>query len=129
MLLTGVDILHVPRVAHVLEHHGRRFLERVFTPTEIAYCQHRAAALAARFAAKEAVAKALGVGMRILSAQGIGWHDVEIISSASGRPTLHLAGRALELSHQLQVAHWALSLSHEKEYVVAFVIALCRVTS
>ena len=69
MLSTGVDILHVPRVAEAIARHGARFLARVYTPAEIAYCRGRAPELAARFAAKEAVAKALGVGMRVLSRQ------------------------------------------------------------
>ncbi len=124
MLMTGVDILHVPRLAGALERHGQRFIQRVFTPGEIAYCQGRAAALAARFAAKEAVAKALGVGMRVISAQGIEWQDVEVINGTLGRPDLRLTGRAAELSQQLQLAHWSLSISHEQEYVVAFVVAL-----
>ncbi|MEO6060687.1 MAG: holo-ACP synthase, partial [Thermoflexales bacterium] len=86
MLSTGVDILHVPRVAAAIARHGERFLARVYTPEEIAYCRGRAPELAARFAAKEAVAKALGVGMRVLSRQGVGWHEIEVERDGLGKP-------------------------------------------
>ena len=81
MLTTGVDIVEIERVAGVLARYGDRFLRRVFTPEEIAYCRGRAPNLAARFAAKEAVMKALGTGFR-----GVGWRDVEVVRAPSGRP-------------------------------------------
>jgi holo-[acyl-carrier protein] synthase len=124
MLTTGVDILHVPRVREAVERYGRRFLERVYTPDEIVYCNGRIPELAARFAAKEAVSKALGVGMRTLSREGIGWHEAEVINGASGKPGVLLFGRAAELAAQLQLTQWSLSITHEREYAIAFVAAL-----
>ena len=124
MLTTGVDILAVHRVQEAMDRHGERFLRRVFTPSEIAYCKGRASALAARFAAKEAVSKALGVGMRTLSREGIGWHEAEIINGDSGKPDVCLHGRAAELARELGLTQLSLSITHEREYAVAFVVAV-----
>lgn len=124
MLTTGADIIHVPRVEAALERFGERFLQRVFTPTEIAYCNSRVPELAVRFAAKEAVSKALGVGVRTLSRHGIGWHEAEVINGESGKPGVRLHGRAAELADELQLVQWALSLTHEREYAIAFVVAM-----
>jgi holo-[acyl-carrier protein] synthase len=123
MLATGVDILHVPRVAEALERYGQRFLERVYTAEELTYCGGRVPALAVRFAAKEAVSKALGVGMRVMSRDGIGFHEAEVVNGESGKPHVRLHGRAAELAEELGLTHWSLSLSHEREYAVAFVVA------
>jgi holo-[acyl-carrier protein] synthase len=79
--------------------------------------------LAARFAAKEAVSKALGVGMNHISAQGIGWRDVEVLSDRRGKPLLKLSGRAHELADEQGLREWAVSLSHERAYAMAFVVA------
>ena len=122
-LSTGVDILHVPRVAEAIARHGERFLARVYTPAEIAYCRGRAPELAARFAAKEAVAKALGVGMRVLSRQGVGWHEIEVERDGLGKPHVRLSGSAAERAARLGLSRWSLSLAHEREYAVAFVVA------
>ena len=81
MLTTGVDIIEIDRVRRVLEQYGQRFLSRVFTPGEIAYCRGRAPNLAARFAAKEATMKALGTGVR-----GVDWKDIEVVRAESGAP-------------------------------------------
>jgi holo-[acyl-carrier protein] synthase len=124
MLTTGVDILHVHRVQDALDRHGERFLLRVFTTAEIAYCAGRAPELAARFAAKEAVSKALGVGMRTLSRDGIGWHEAEVINGNSGKPDVHLHGRAAQLGRELGLTQLSLSISHERDVVVAFVVAI-----
>jgi holo-[acyl-carrier protein] synthase len=124
MLTTGVDILHVPRVRDAIERYGERFLERVYTPDELAYCGRRIPELAARFAAKEAVSKALGVGMRVMSREGIGWHEAEVVNGSSGKPGVQLHGRAADLAAQLQLAQWSLSLTHEREYAIAFVVAM-----
>jgi holo-[acyl-carrier protein] synthase len=124
MLSTGVDILHVSRVEDAVARHGERFLARVFTPGEIAYCAGRMPELAARFAAKEATGKALGVGMRILSAEGIGWHEAEVIREPSGKPSLKLSGQAAALAAGLGLTQIALSIAHERDVVVAFVVAL-----
>ncbi|MDP6548659.1 MAG: holo-ACP synthase [Dehalococcoidia bacterium] len=117
MLSTGVDIIEIPRVGQVLERYGQRFLDRVFTPREIAYCRGRPPNLAARFAAKEATMKALGTGVR-----GVGWKDIEVVRQESGAPSIELHGRAGRRAQRLGVLEVALSLSHSREYAVAFVV-------
>ena len=122
-LSVGVDIVEVPRIARALERWGERFLNRVYTPGEIAYCRGRVPELAVRFAAKEAVSKALGVGMRMLSRDGINWRDAEIVGDGRGKPLVRLYGRAAERANELGLTEWAVSLSHTREYAVAFVVA------
>lgn len=123
MLTTGVDLIEIARVERMLERYGERFLERVFTPAEILYCRGRPAELAARFAAKEAVSKALGVGVRMIARDGILWKDVEVIGDARGKPFIHLYGRAAERAGELGLTEWAISLSHTREHAIAFVVA------
>ena len=118
MLTTGVDIIEIPRIKQVLDRYGQRFLDRVFTPDEIAYCRGRAPNLAGRFAAKEAAMKALGTGVR-----GVSWKDIEVIRADSGAPSLRLHGRAEKRAERLQVGEMSLSISHSREYAVAFVVA------
>jgi holo-[acyl-carrier protein] synthase len=117
MLTTGVDIIEISRVHRVLENYRDRFLQRVFTPGEIAYCQGRAPNLAARFAAKEATMKALGTGVR-----GVGWKEIEVVRQPSGAPSIQLYGRAEARAQWLGVTEIALSISHSQEYAVAFVV-------
>lgn len=119
VLRTGVDLVEIPRFARALERHGERLLARLFTPEELACCGEHLASLAARFAAKEAVAKALGTGIGT-----VGWHDIEVLRTEQGEPALHLHGRAAALSAQLGLHTWALSLSHTHRYAVALVVAL-----
>ena len=123
MLTTGVDLIEIARVERMLERYGDRFLERVFTPAEILYCRGRSPELAARFAAKEAVSKALGVGVRMIARDGIYWQDVEITGDARGKPLVYLHGRAAERAGELGLTEWAVSLSHTQEYAIAFVVA------
>jgi holo-[acyl-carrier protein] synthase len=123
MLTTGVDLIEIARIERALERYGDRFLERVFTRNEIFYCRGRVAELAARFAAKEAVSKALGVGMRVLAHDGIYWQDVEIVGDHRGKPIVRLSGRAAERAAELDLTEWAVSLSHTKELAIAFVVA------
>ena len=118
MLTTGVDIIEIPRIQQVLDRYGQRFLDRIFTPAEIAYCRGRAPNLAGRFAAKEATMKALGTGVR-----GVGWKDIEVVREESGAPSVKLHGRAEERAKRLQVGEISLSMSHSREYAVAFVVA------
>ena len=118
MLTTGVDIIEIPRIKRVLDRYGQRFLNRVFTPDEIAYCRGRAPNLAGRFAAKEAAMKALGTGVR-----GVSWKDIEVIRSDSGAPSLRFHGRAEKRAERLQMSEMSLSISHSREYAVAFVVA------
>jgi len=117
MLTTGVDIIEIPRIKQVLDRYGQRFLNRVFTPDEIAYCRGRAPNLAGRFAAKEAAMKALGTGVR-----GVSWKDIEVIRADSGAPSLRLHGRAKKRAERLQMSEMSLSISHSREYAVAFVV-------
>ncbi|RLC86278.1 MAG: holo-[acyl-carrier-protein] synthase [Chloroflexi bacterium] len=122
-MVVGVDLIEIPRVGRMLTRYGDRFLERVFTPAEILYCRGRLAELAARFAAKEAVAKALGVGVRMMARDGIHWQDVEVIGDVRGKPHVRLYGRAAERAGELDLTEWAISLSHTREHAIAFVVA------
>ena len=116
-LATGVDIIEISRVKQVLERYGQRFLDRIYTAGEIAYCRGRAPNLAARFAAKEATMKALGTGVR-----GVGWKDIETVRHESGAPSVLLHGRAKRRAQRLGIRDISLSLSHSREYAVAFVV-------
>ena len=116
-LSSGVDIIEISRIRRVLDRYSQRFLHRVYTDGEIAYCQGRAPNLAARFAAKEATMKALGTGIR-----GVGWKDIEITRRESGAPGILLHGRARLRAQRLGVLDISLSLSHSREYAVAFVV-------
>lgn len=118
---SGIDITEVARIAQSIERFGERFLNRVFTPGEIAYCQSKKNAVerfAARFAAKEAAMKAIGTGLR----RGVTWHDVEVSSEASGKPILLFHGVAAEFAKKLGVKHAALSLTHSEQTAMAMVI-------
>ena len=124
MLVTGVDLIEIARVERAVNRFGQRFLERVFTPAEIAYTRGRVSELAARFAAKEAVSKALGVGVRLLARDGIKWHEAEILGDLRGRPTVILHGHAEKRAAELGLTEWAVSLSHAREHAIAFVVAM-----
>ena len=117
----GVDLVRVARVEEVVNKFGDRFLHRVFTEGELAYCLasvHKFERLAGRFAAKEAASKALGTGL-----VGVGWKEFEIINLASGKPTITLYGRAEEKAQGLGLGRWEVTLAHEREYAVAVVAA------
>ena len=117
---TGIDLVEVERIAHSIERFGDRFLERIFTAEEIAYCRARAASaesFAARFAAKEAGAKALGTGIQ----HGVSWKELEVRRLPGERPTLHLSGRARTIAGQLGVQRVSLSLTHTKALAMATV--------
>ena len=121
ILGSGVDLCEVPRIEAAVARYGSRFLERIFTAREIAYADRKANRFeryAARFAAKEAGMKALGVGWT----GGIAWRDFEVVNLPSGRPTLNFHGRAAEIAAKLGVRHVALSLTHTKEQALAMVI-------
>ena len=122
-LTTGIDIIEIERLRQATARHGERFLRRIYTPAELARYRDRPAELAARFAAKEAVAKALGVGLRAIGARGIGWQEVEVLPDPLGKPEVHLSGRAAELAAEQGLHLWAISLSHSREYAVASVVA------
>ena len=118
---TGIDIAEVPRIRQAIERFGARFLERVFTPGEIRYCESKANRFeryAARFAAKEAAMKALGTGWN----HGVRWRDCEVERMPGGRPTLAFQGKAAEFAARLGVKNAALSLTHTTELAIAQVI-------
>ena len=122
-LSVGVDIIEIERIEAVWRRHGERFLRRVYTPAERAYCRGRVPELAARFAAKEAVSKALGTGLR-----GIAWKEMEILGDERGKPLVDLHGRARARAEELGLSDFAVSLSHSRDYAVAFVVAAAKNT-
>jgi holo-[acyl-carrier protein] synthase len=118
----GTDLIETRRVQESIDRFGERFLERIFTAGEIVYCTRKknaAESFAARFAAKEAGAKALGTGI----SRGVSWKEFEVRREASGRPTLHLSGRAAELAAAMGVRRVHLSLTHSRELAIAMVVA------
>jgi holo-[acyl-carrier protein] synthase len=118
---TGIDVVEVPRVAEAIERFGDRFLQRIFTPGEIRYCQskaNRVERFAARFAAKEAGMKALGTGWNY----GVRWRDVEVQRQPGGRPTIVFHGVAAQFAQRLGMNHAALSLTHTTAEAIAHVI-------
>jgi holo-[acyl-carrier protein] synthase len=120
ILGSGVDLCEVPRIEAAIARYGSRFLNRIFTPNEIAYADRKANRFeryAARFAAKEAGMKALGTGWH-----GVGWQDFEVVNLPSGRPTLNFHGKAAEIAGKLGVARVALSITHTKGEALAMVI-------
>jgi holo-[acyl-carrier protein] synthase len=122
----GTDLAEIGRVERSIERFGERFLERVYTAGEIAYCQSKkssAESFAARFAAKEAGAKALGTGI----SRGVSWREFEVRRAPSGKPSLVLSGRAAELAAGLGVARISLSLTHTRELAMAVVVMEDRV--
>ena len=118
MPATGVDIIEIDRVQHSLERFGERFLNRVYTAAEQAYCRGRPPQLAGRFAAKEAVSKALGTGIR-----RIHWRNIEILPNRAGAPRVTLHGPARERYESLGLASMEVSISHSRENAVAVAIA------
>jgi holo-[acyl-carrier protein] synthase len=110
----GIDIIRVARIAATLERFGARFSARVLTPAERRYVRDRPETFAGRWAAKEAVSKVLGLGVR-----GIGWRDIEIERLPTGQPAVRLHGRAAARAEQLGMGRIAVSISHESDYAVA----------
>jgi holo-[acyl-carrier protein] synthase len=118
VLSVGVDIIRIIRIEETVDRWGDRFLRRIYTPKELAYCRGRIPELAARFAGKEAVSKALGTGIK-----GIFWSEMEILGDHRGKPTVILSGHALDRAQELGLDEWAISLSHSDDNAVAFVTA------
>ncbi|TFG72552.1 MAG: holo-[acyl-carrier-protein] synthase [Anaerolineales bacterium] len=123
MLSTGVDLIQIARIEKAITRFGQRFLDRIYTPEEVRYSRRRASELAVRFAAKEAVSKALGVGMRVLSPHGIDWLDVEVLNEPGGKPFVILHNHAKHLAEKLGLEEWSISLSHDGGIAIAFVVA------
>jgi holo-[acyl-carrier protein] synthase len=118
MLSTGVDLIEVYRIADAIERHGDMFLRRIFTEKELALVGDRVGSLAARWAAKEAVAKALGTGIG-----DVEWVEIEILHGSKKEPLLNLYGNAKRLAEEKQLHSWAVSLSHTHEHAIAMVVA------
>jgi holo-[acyl-carrier protein] synthase len=117
----GTDLIETERMQASVDRFGERFLERVFTPGEILYCQRKkqsAESFAARFAAKEAGAKALGTGI----SRGISWKEIEVTREPGQRPVLHFSGRAAELAEAMGVRRVQLSLTHSRGLAMAVVV-------
>lgn len=120
MLRCGIDTIECERIAKGIERLGERFLQRFFTPGERADCADAPHRLAARFAGKEAVAKALGTGIG-----DVRWVEIEIrVNNPRRRPTLHLHGAAAELARQQGLTQWDISLTHTREYASAMAVAM-----
>ena len=117
----GIDIVEIARIEEVFARRGTRFRDRVFTEAEIAYCEPRGsrfASYAARFAAKEAMMKALGTGW----AKGVAWRDVEVLRGEKGAPSVNLRGRALECFNGLGARKAHISMSHSRDLAIAQVV-------
>ena len=118
ILRNGVDLIEVNRIAEAIERHGKRFLNRIFTEAEQKECHGRIPSLAARFAAKEAAAKALGCGIGDVS-----WLEIEVRSDERKAPCLVLSGEGERLAKELGLTTWSVSLSHTESHAIAFVVA------
>lgn len=119
----GTDIVETLRIAQMIERHGELFLLRVFTPHEVEYCSARKAATqhyAGRWAAKEAVLKALGTGW----SRGIHWRDIEVRNELGGKPHIVLEGGALDVSRRLGIEQMLISISHCRAYATAYALAV-----
>jgi holo-[acyl-carrier protein] synthase len=118
----GIDLVEIERIRHLHDEHRKHFLDRVFTPAEQQYCAQNPKRyfehLAARFAAKEAVLKALGTGWR----GGIAWTDIEVIRDPAGRPGIHLTGESAKIAAQLGIKRWLLSITHIRSHAMASAI-------
>jgi holo-[acyl-carrier protein] synthase len=118
---SGIDIIEIRRIQHSIDRFGKRFLDRVFTGAEQAYClrkRNSAESFAARFASKEAGAKALGTGI----SYGVSWLEFEVAREPGLRPTLLFHGRAAQIAARIGVAHAALSITHTAELAMASVV-------
>jgi holo-[acyl-carrier protein] synthase len=118
-LATGVDLIEISRIRDAVERHGARFVERIFTEAEQIECNGRSASLAARFAAKEAAAKALGCGIG-----DVRWVDIEVRGDENHAPHLYLYGEGERLAKRLGLVDWSISLSHSETQAIALVVAV-----
>lgn len=118
---SGVDMIEIARIEETIARYGERFCQRVYLPQEILYCRRKrnsAESFAARFAAKEAAAKALGTGIQ----SGVGWQDIEVIRALNGKPSIKFHGRAAEIARQLGANHAVVSLTHTQTLAMAQVL-------
>ncbi len=118
-LVAGADLVEIKRIAAAIDRHGERFLRRVFTEDELTASGGRADSLAARWAAKEAAAKALGTGVG-----AVAFHEIEVIQDDCRCPALRLHGAAADLAAMRGLTQWAVSLAHDGGFALAFVVAM-----
>jgi holo-[acyl-carrier protein] synthase len=118
-IAVGIDIIEVGRVRKVFEHHGERFLKRVFTEREVLQCRGKATRLAGRFAAKVAISKALGTGIH-----GVAWREMEVVQLRSGRPTVTLHGNAKRRAELLGISAFDVSIADLAEFSIAIAVAI-----
>ena len=121
----GIDLVDCPRIEAMIERHGKRFIQRVFTAAEQAYAEankNRIEKLAGRFAAKEAVLKLMGTGWR----GKIAWTDVEVINNSSGQPEVTLGGEVEKIAGKLGIKHISISITHTANFAIASAVALTR---
>jgi holo-[acyl-carrier protein] synthase len=119
LLRTGVDLIEISRIEEVVARHGKHYLDRIYTPAELEQCGKRTESLAGRFAAKEAVAKALGTGIGDLT-----WKDIEILGDEQNAPILTLHGAANQMAQDLGLTTWSVSISHSQSHSVAMVVMI-----
>ncbi len=117
-LSTGVDLIEIDRIAEMVSRHGNHYLERIYTAEELNLCGRRAESLAGRFAAKEAVAKALGAGIGEVS-----WREIEILENDQKAPEIRLHGVAQANAEKMGLEQWSISISHNQKLAIAFVVA------
>ena len=117
--VAGVDLVDIGRIARVLDRHPQRFLDKVFTAAEIAYCRGRVPELAVRFAAKEAISKALGTGLK-----GVFFREMEIHNDRRGKPLVRLHGSAARRAEKLGIRRLEVSLSHTDDLAIAQVVGI-----
>ncbi len=118
-LSTGIDLIEIGRLEDAISRHGSRFLERIYTPQELEEVGRNLPSLAGRFAAKEAVAKALGTGIGLIA-----WREIEVLRGAERAPVLHLHGSAASRAKELGLCSWSISLSHTHTHAVAVAVAI-----
>lgn len=119
LLRTGVDLIEISRIDEVVARHGKHYLERIYTPAELEQCGKRAESLAGRFAAKEAVAKALGCGIGDVS-----WKEIEVLGDEQNAPVLRLYGVAEKMAKEIGLTNWSVSISHSQSHSVALVVMI-----
>ena len=120
MLRAGIDLVEIQRIQDVIARHGDRFLQRIYTQAELTEFGDNLASLAARFAAKEAVGKALVTGIRSIS-----WQEIEVLRGPAQEPVLRLYGNAARLAEEQKLKSWSISISHSSTHAIAMVIASC----
>lgn len=118
-IATGVDLIEIDRIVEVIARHGNHYLQRIYTPAELEQCGKRAESLAGRFAAKEAVVKALGSGIGDIT-----WKEIEILGDENNAPKLTLTGAAKQKADELGLTSWSVSISHSQSHSVAFVVMM-----